>query len=68
MSGPWRIERSHERGRHLVATAHISPGQLILQQAPYAATLYDDQLALRCDFTLEGGAPRQRCSGCKAVR
>ena len=58
-------------GRHLVARRQLSPGTLVLQQQPYAAVLYDDQAALRCDYcyrTASGGQPLLRCARSKLAR
>lgn len=68
MADPWRIAHTEERGRHLFAISPIAPGRLVLEQAPYAAVLYDDQLPIRCDYTLADDVTLQRCSGCKVVR
>ena len=68
MSVPWRLARSDERGRHLVAATHINLGQLILSQTPYASSQYDVQLKLRCDQTQAEDCSLHRCSGCRVVR
>ena len=58
-------------GRHLVASRQLSPGTLVLQQQPYAAVLYDDQVPLRCDYcfrSASGGQPLLRCARSKQAR
>jgi hypothetical protein len=43
-------------GRHLVAAEGISAGQAVLEQQPYAAVLYGDQVPLRCDWCFRTAA------------
>lgn len=49
---------SQQLGRHLVAAQHVDTAQVVLQQRPYAAVLYDDQVPLRCDWCFATAAQR----------
>jgi len=55
-------------GRHLVAAADLKQGQIVLDQRPYAAVLYDGQVPVRCDWcykTAQPGTTLMRCAHSK---
>ena len=49
----YRQEQSTSKGSHLVATAQIEAGTLLLKERPIAASLYEDVYAQRCDVTFK---------------
>jgi hypothetical protein len=65
-----RVEEREGRGRCLVAARPFAPGDLLLEQAPYAAVLLDDAPACdACGRVAQGGAAElKRCTRCRAVR
>ncbi|GAX79165.1 hypothetical protein CEUSTIGMA_g6605.t1 [Chlamydomonas eustigma] len=67
----FEIRENSQLGRHLICTNHVRPGQVLLQQAPYQAVLYDDQIAIRCDYCYGTARPEHRllkCSRSKFAR
>ena len=46
----FEIRHTRAKGRHIVTKGRHSFGQVILQQEPYAAVLYDDQQT-RCQYS-----------------
>ena len=59
---------SEQFGRHLASARDLPAGNVVLEQRPYAAVLYDDQVALRCDWcfqTAQPGTTLSRCSQSK---
>ena len=65
-----RVERRDGRGRCLVAARAFAPGDLLLEQPPYAAVLLDGAPACdACGRVAPGGAAElKRCTRCRAVR
>ena len=66
--GKVAMARSERRGRHLVATAALRAGDVVLEADPYVAVLLDQHRATRCDHTFAPGANLLRCSRSKAAR
>lgn len=67
--GPgFAVSASPDKGRHLVATRAFRPGELVLEQAPYAAVLYDEQLPGRCDWCYAACERPLRCGRSKLAR
>eukprot|EP00882_Tetradesmus_deserticola_P031990 GHRQ01036185.1.p1 GENE.GHRQ01036185.1~~GHRQ01036185.1.p1 ORF type:complete len:114 (-),score=10.08 GHRQ01036185.1:139-480(-) len=60
-----RRATSVEHGRHLVAAQDVQPGTNVLIQQPYAAVLYDDQVAVRCDYRFCAEESLMRCARSK---
>jgi SET and MYND domain-containing protein len=57
-----------EFGRHLVSSKELKPEEVVLEQQPYAAVLYDDQVQLRCDWCFQAaqqGSTLLRCARSK---
>lgn len=62
------VAYSAEKGRHIVATKSFSPGQLVLEQLPYAAVLYDEQVPGRCDHCYAPCERPLKCGRSKLAR
>ena len=64
------VEQRAGRWRCLVAARAFSPGDLLLEQEPYAAVLLDGAAACdACGRVPQGGAAElKRCTRCRAVR
>ena len=56
------------KGRHLVASRAFRPGELILEQQPYAAVLYDEHVPGRCDFCFAACERPLRCGRSNLAR
>jgi SET and MYND domain-containing protein len=62
--GSFPIQHAHSKQfqRHLLAARDVSLGERVWSQEPYAAVLYDDQVALRCDYCFAQSEHLMRCS------
>lgn len=48
----YRIDLSPDKGRCITTTVSLQRGDIVLEEAPYAAVLYDDQQK-KCHHTFE---------------
>lgn len=62
------IAYNASKGRHIVATKAFAPGQLVLEQEPYAAVLYDEHVPGRCDHCFEVCETPLRCGRSRLAR
>lgn len=65
---PVQEHQTVQRGRHLLATAHIPPGGRVLHEKAADAVLYDCEVAHRCHFTFQPSQTPLRCGVCKHAR
>ena len=47
-----KIEQTNDKGRCITTTASLQRGDVILEEPPYAAVLYDGQQK-KCNYTFE---------------
>lgn len=69
---PWHVDPGppgDPKGRRVIADKRFRPGDVVLRDQPYAAVLYDDQVARRCDCCLEAADNLLRwahaCTACQ---
>ena len=60
-----QLAYSNELGRHLLLARDVPAATTVLEQQPYAAVLYDDQVPQRCDFCFVASDKLMRCSRSK---
>ena len=56
----YKIERTADKGRCVTTTASLRWGDVVLEQEPYAAVLYDDQHK-RCHYSFAAAAEAGKC-------
>ena len=60
-----RVEKTHERGRHLVARRSFEPGDVVVSQWPYAAVLFNAEISRFCNYCFRSATNLRRCSRSK---